>query len=155
MANMHLLKMPTFHSMNSFKSFPTHETSSLSHVSYFAAKLLRPASVSQNLRAHTISITPPANIIVPENPMVGRYISIPVLPAAMAFCRNWRAMASATTKLARGNGLVGYTSLGWLFLESILGRGRKRGLEARLLRRKRGLPWSRKRHSLPLKLGPY
>jgi hypothetical protein len=109
---MHLLKMPTFHSINSIKSFSTPETSSPSHVSSFATKLLRPAIISQSLRAHTISITPPANIIVPENPMVGRYISIPVLPAAMAFCRNWRAMASATTRLARGNGLVGYTSLG-------------------------------------------
>jgi hypothetical protein len=108
---MHLLKMPPFHSMNSFRSFPTHETSSPSHVAYFAAKLLRPAIISQSLRAHTINITPPANIIVPENPMVGRYISIPVLPAAMAFCRNWRAMASATTRLAPGNGLVGYKSL--------------------------------------------
>jgi len=41
-------------------------------------------------------MTPPANIMAPEKLMVGRYISTPFLPAAMAFSRNCSAMASAT-----------------------------------------------------------
>ncbi len=54
-------------------------------------------SVLQFKRGYqTINIRPPARIIAPEKPMVARYISVPVVPAEMAFCFNCRAIASAT-----------------------------------------------------------
>jgi hypothetical protein len=65
--------MQAFLSIPLFKSFPRSESAHFSHVSYFASKLLRPTN-QQNLKQgiNTINMTPPAKIMAPENPMVGR-----------------------------------------------------------------------------------
>ena len=90
----HRILFPSLSSLFPYPISPTFAMPLILHP-YFGALVINFMIIRPLI---TINVIPPAKIIAPAKPIVGRYISAPDFPADSAFSFNLRAMASATIR---------------------------------------------------------